>query len=135
MGKTEGNGIFLYDTPEIIRKKVMRAVSDSGPTKKNQKIEGPVKNLFTIMEVVSKPDTVKYFEEEYRTCRIRYGDMKKQLAEDIIILTTPIREKILEISADNNYLRKVIKTGAEKARESASKTLKEVRHIIGFKPF
>ena len=135
MGKSEGNGIFLIDTPEIIRKKVKRAVSDSGPTKKNQKIEGPVKSLFTLMEVVSKSDTVNFYEEEYRNCKIRYGDMKNQLAEDIIKLTTPIREKILEISADNNYLRKVIKSGAEKARESASKTLKEVRHIIGFKPF
>jgi tryptophanyl-tRNA synthetase len=57
------------------------------------------------------------------------------LAEDMIIATAPIREKIEEISADTRMLRQVAKHGAIKARESASKTIKEVREIIGFKSF
>jgi tryptophanyl-tRNA synthetase len=116
-------------------KKVMRAVTDSGPTKKNQKMSEPVQNLFTIMDIVSEKETVAFFKEKYNQCEIRYGDMKKQLAEDIIKFTSPIRERILEISSDDQYLSKVVKAGAEKARASASKTLKEVREIIGFKPF
>ncbi len=135
MGKSEGNGIFLVDTPEAIRKKVMRAVTDSGPVEKNQKMPEPIRNLFTIMDVVSEKSTLDYFLEKYNNCEIRYGDMKKQLAEDIINFTAPFREKILSISSDNQYLRKVVSMGAERARASASKTVREVREIIGFKPF
>ncbi len=135
MGKSEGNGIYLVDDPKDIRKKVMRAVTDSGPTKMNSEMPEPIQNLFTLMDVVSEKSTIDFFKEKYANCEIRYGDLKKQLAEDIINFTSPIREKILEISADNDYLREVANMGAEKARESASKTIKEVREIIGFKPF
>ena len=135
MGKTEGNGIYLSDEPKVIKKKVMSAVTDSGPTKQNQEMSEPIKNIFTLMEVVSEQETVDFFREQYNTCKIRYGDMKKQLAQDIIDFTDPLREKIKAIYADDDYLRKVVKQGQEKARESASKTIKEVREIIGFKPF
>ena len=135
MGKTEGNGIYLSDEPKDIKKKVMRAVTDSGPTEQNQEMAEPIKNIFTLMEVVSEQETVDFFREQYNSCKIRYGDMKKQLAQDIIDFTDPLREKIKDIYADDEYLRKVVKQGQEKARESASKTIKEVREIIGFKPF
>ncbi len=137
MGKSEGEGnaIYLADDPAVIRKKVMRAVTDSGPTEMNQPKPQAIENLFNIMKVVSSEDTVKFFEEKYNTCEIRYGDMKKQLAEDVILFTAPLREKILEIGADDQYLSKVARMGAEKARESASRTVREVREIIGFKPF
>jgi tryptophanyl-tRNA synthetase len=135
MGKSEGNAIFLADDPATIRKKVMKAVSDSGPTTPNQPKPEPIQNLFTIMDVVSSTDTAAFFHEKYNSCEIRYGDMKKQLAEDIIAFTEPFREKIEDNLANTDYLRKVAKMGAEKARESASNTLKEVRHIIGFREF
>lgn len=135
MGKSEGNGVFLSDTPAEIRKKVMRAVTDAGPTAPNQEPVEAVKNLFTIMSVVSEPSTVNYFTDKYASCEIRYGDMKKQLAEDIIKFTDPIRDRINELLADNKYLAKVVGNGAEKARISASRTVREVREIIGYKPF
>jgi len=137
MGKSEGeaNAVFLADAPEVIRKKVMRAVTDSGPTEKNQVKPQAIENIFALMKVLSDDTTYQFFEEQYANCTIRYGDMKKQLAEDAIRFTTPYRERISELSKDTDYLRKVTKQGAEKARESASKTLDEVRKIIGFKPF
>lgn len=137
MGKSEGEGnaVFLADSAEVIRKKVMRAVTDSGPTKMNQEKPEPIQNLFTLMEVVSTPDTVSFFDEAYNNCTVRYGDLKKQLAEDIISFTTPFREKILSLTEDTTYLRKVTSQGAEAARESAAKTIREVREIIGFKTF
>ncbi|GAB4458539.1 MAG: tryptophan--tRNA ligase [Bacteroidales bacterium] len=135
MGKSEGNAINLADSPEIIRKKVMKAVTDSGPTEPNQPMADSVSNLFKIMQVMSSPDTYQYFLDKYNDCSIRYGDMKKQIAEDIILFTNPIREKIEVLSNDHDYLRKVIRMGEEKARASASKTLNEVREIIGFKAF
>ena len=135
MGKTEGNGIYLVDEPGEIRKKVMRAVTDAGPTRMNQKMPDPIRNIFIILEVVSTKDTVDYFTGQYNSCKIRYSDLKKQLAEDIVYFTTPIRERILEIHSDDDYIRKVVKKGVEKARASASKTIQDVRQIIGFKLF
>ena len=135
MGKSEGNGIFLADTPDEIRKKVMRAVTDTGPQQPGEKPSEPVQNLFTIMNVVSEPATVKYFREKHASCEIRYGDMKKQLAEDIIKVTEPVRERINQILNDNKYLARVVSEGAEKARSSASKTIREVREIIGYRSF
>lgn len=137
MGKSEGEGnaIFLAEDPEVMRKKIMRAVTDSGPAEKNQQKPEAIQNLFTLMEVVSKPETLAFFNEEYNECRIRYGDLKKQLAEDMIAFTDPFREKVKSLSADVDYLRKVTREGAEAARENAVKTLKEVREIIGFKAF
>jgi len=135
MGKSEGNGIFLADTPQAIRKKVMSAVTDAGPTAPNQEPSEAVNNLFTIMNVVSDQETVRFFREKYASCEIRYGDMKKQLAEDIIKFNDPIRLRIDELISDNKYLAKVVAAGAEKARASASKTVSEVRKIIGYRPF
>jgi len=135
MGKSEGNGIYLVDTDEQIRKKVMKAVTDSGAAGQNSEMPEPVKNLFTLMEVVSTPETVQFFTEKYNEGGIRYGDMKKQLAEDIILAVKPIRERINDIYSNTEFLHRVVTEGQQKARESASKTLKEVRSIIGFKPF
>ena len=137
MGKSEGEDstIFLTDTPEVILKKVKRAVTDAGPTEPNQPVSEPVANLFQLMHVVSKPETLEFFREQYSTCQIRYGDLKKQLAEDMIAFVNPIRERILEIASDEIYLNKVAQIGKEKAQESARKTIREVREIIGFKPF
>lgn len=135
MGKSEGNGIFLADTPADIRKKVMRAVTDTGPAAPGQEMSEPVKNLFTIMDVVSDPSAIESFRNQYATCTIRYGDLKKQLAEDIITFTSPIRDRINEILADKAYVAKVVREGAEKARASASATIRDVREIIGYRPF
>lgn len=137
MGKSEGEGnaIFLAEDPKSIRKKVMRAVTDSGPTEMNMKKPEPIENLFSLMKVVSTPETVEYFYEQYNNCTIRYGDLKKQLAEDIINFTEPFREKVKELSGDDEYLRKVVKKGKEKAHESGSKTISEIRKIIGFRGF
>ena len=135
MGKSEGNGIFLAEDPQSIRKKIMRAVTDSGPTEENQKKPEAIENLFTLMKVISNEQTYTHFNDLYNKCQIRYGDMKKQLAEDVSNFTAPIREKIEELSGNADYLRKVAKEGAEKARESARKTVEEVREIIGFKQF
>lgn len=134
MGKSEGEGnaIFLVDEPEVIRKKVMRAVTDTGPGKPGQEMSEPVANLFNLLSLVSTKDTVDYFKEQHDKAIIRYGDLKKQLAEDIIMFTAPIREKVREISANDDYLEQVIALGGLKARESAARTLKEVRAIIGF---
>lgn len=135
MGKSNGEAscVYLSDTPDVILKKVKRAVSDAGPTAINQEKPEPIQNLFDLMKVVSTPDTLQHFDDLYNRCEIRYGDFKQQLAEDIIAATEPVRSRIQEISNDDEYVKKVIRLGAEKASESARKTIQEVREIIGIK--
>lgn len=135
MGKSEGEGnaIFLADEPESIRKKVMKAVTDGGPIEPNQQKPDVIENLFQLMRVVSAPETVQFFDEKYNSCQIRYGDLKKQLAEDMIAFTAPFRERIHELYSDDAYISRVARIGREKARENASKTIREVREIIGFR--
>jgi len=135
MGKSEGNAIYLIDDEKTISKKVMRAVTDSGPTEPNSEKPEPIQNLFTMMEIVSGKDTCDYFNEKYNNCEIRYGDMKKQLAADVNAFCAPIRERINDMISNVDYLEKVVNMGAEKASISAAKTLNEVREIIGFKPY
>ncbi len=135
MGKSEGNGIYLSDPDNVIRKKVMKAVTDSGPTEPNSPISEPIQNIFTIMEAVSTPDTIAFFKEKYAACEIRYGDLKKQLAEDIIATVAPIRERIEDVRNNDKYLHEVAQMGAEKARRSAQQTVDAVREIMGIYKF
>ncbi len=137
MSKSGGDGdaIFFDDDEKVTHKKIMRAVTDSGPEQPNQPKPEAIQNLFDIMALVSDPSTVQHFDSLYNTCEIRYGDFKKQLSEDVLNFVRPIRQRIQDIKADNKYLSEVAAKGAEKALESAEKTLKEVRKIIGFRRF
>lgn len=135
MGKSEGNCIYLIDEEKVLRKKVMRAVTDEGPKEPNQPISEPVNNLLTLMELTTAPEIVQSYRDAYADCSIRYGDMKKQLAEDILKVTTPIRERYHDIRNDDAYISRVVRQGAERARERAAKTLAEVREIMGIRKF
>ena len=125
------NTIFLTDTDEEIRKKLKKAKTDSGPTEKNSPISQEVKGLFELMEGVSKPDTLQAFKADYADCSIRYGDFKTQLATDVIDFIAPKREEILSWQSDEVRLHRVAQMGADKARESARKTLRLMREVMG----
>ena len=135
MGKSEGNCIYLIDDEKTLRKKVMRAVTDAGPTVENSEPTEPVANLFSLMELVSEPSVLEFFKKAYADCSIRYGDLKKQLAEDILKVTLPIRERILDIRDDDEYISRVVRRGAEQARDIAADTLRDVREIMGIRKF
>lgn len=135
MGKSEGEGnaIFLNDDASTIKKKIMRAKTDSGPTEMSQVKPVEIENLFTLLKIVSAPDVVAHFDDLYNHCQIRYGDLKKQLVEDMVAFIQPIHERIDEISADEVTLQRIMNMGKEKAHDSARRTLDEVRHVIGFR--
>ena len=138
MSKSENqmNTLYLADEDEVIRKKIMKAKTDGGPAVPNAPMPAYIENLFTLMGLVSTPDTVQKFTADYNNssegnCIIRYGDLKKQLAEDMAAFIKPIREKAADLQKDTATLQKIMKLGAEKAGESASKTLTLVRSAIG----
>lgn len=123
--------IYLADDDELIRKKVMKAKTDAGPTEPNSVMPEYIQNVFLLMQLVSTNETLETYKAAYNNCTIRYGDMKKQLAEDMIAFIKPIREKATALQNDETLLRKILKEGAEKARASASKTIEEARKLIG----
>ncbi len=133
MSKSENQYATLYlsDDDELIRKKVMKAKTDSGPTEKNSPKPDYIENIFLLMKLVSSEDTITKFEEDFNNCTIRYGDMKKQLGEDMVRFITPIRQKADAIRNDEKYLKEVMEKGAEKARQSAKTTMEQVRQAIG----
>jgi tryptophanyl-tRNA synthetase len=135
MSKSENQMVTLYlaDEDELIRKKVMKAKTDSGPTAPNTPKPDYIENIFALMKLVSKEEVIKKFETDYDNCTVRYGDLKKQLAEDMVGFIAPIREKVNTIINDEVYMEKIMKQGAEKARTSAVATMKLVREAIGLK--
>jgi tryptophanyl-tRNA synthetase len=138
MSKSENqlSTLYLADDDDTIRKKIAKAKTDQGPATENATKPDFIENLFTLMKLVSTPDTVAKFNADYNNssegkCVIRYGDLKKQLAEDMIGFIRPIREKATDLQANPELLKKIIRLGAEKARASASDTLQLVKNAVG----
>lgn len=129
--KNEISTVYLADSDDMIRKKVMKAKTDSGPGQPDSEKPEYIQNLFTLMELVSTGDTTHYFEDAFNHCNIRYGDMKKQLAEDMIRFIAPIREKAASLQKETETLQKILSEGAVKARDSAGKTVKQAKKLIG----
>src|SRR6476619_7583784 len=135
MSKSENQYATLYlaDDDDLIRKKVMKAKTDSGPIEPNSEMPDYIKNIFQIMSLVSEEQTVNKFREDFNSASLRYGDMKKQLAEDMVNFIAPIREKANEIRNDESFLKRLMNEGTEKARISANKTIEAARELAGLK--
>ncbi|MGZ5255654.1 MAG: tryptophan--tRNA ligase, partial [Flavitalea sp.] len=133
MSKSENQlaTLYLADEDEMIRKKVMKAKTDQGPTENNSQKPDYIENIFLLMKLVSEEDVLNKFEADYNNCVIRYGDMKKQLAEDMVKFITPIREKAESIRNNEAFLKEVMEHGAEKARKSAQETIRLVKDAMG----
>ena len=133
MSKSENQMATLYLAYDdnMIRKKVMKAKTDSGPVDMNSPKPDYIENIFGLMQLVCEADVVNKFENDYNNCTIRYGDLKKQLAEDMVKFIAPIRAKANGILGDDNYLKQVMEKGAEKANRSATATMQLVREAIG----
>ncbi|MDP4262167.1 MAG: tryptophan--tRNA ligase [Bacteroidota bacterium] len=133
MSKSENQlaTLYLSDDDEQIRKKVKKAKTDTGPSKPHSPKPDYIENIFLLMKLVSSEEIINKFENAYTNCTIRYGDMKEQLAEDMIQFISPIREKANAIRNDENYLKEIMEKGAEKARKSARATMKLVRQAMG----
>jgi tryptophanyl-tRNA synthetase len=133
MSKSENqlSTLYLADEDADIRKKVMKAKTDAGPQAPNSAKPDYIENIFLLMNLVSAPDVTAKYEADYNACTIRYGDLKKQLAEDMVNFIAPIRQRAIDILANEQYLHQLMERGAAKARESAGATMKLVREVMG----
>ncbi|MGC4234853.1 MAG: tryptophan--tRNA ligase [Niabella sp.] len=137
MSKSENQyaTIYLSDEDDLIRKKIMKAKTDAGPSEPDSVKPDYIENIFDLMKLVSRQEVIEKFEADYNNCNIRYGDMKKQLAEDMVSYIAPIRQKARDIRANVSDLNIILKVGAQKAAESADRTIQEVRKAMGLKYF
>jgi tryptophanyl-tRNA synthetase len=135
MSKSEQqmNTVYLNDDDALITKKIMKAKTDQGPTTPNSQKPDYIEGLFTLFSLVSSKENLVKFEYDFNHCQIRYGEMKKQLAEDLIRFIKPIREKATALQQDPGLIEGILIEGARKARLSAASTLMEVRKALGFK--
>lgn len=137
MSKSENQNATLYlsDDDDLIRKKIMKAKTDEGPKAPHAPMPDYIENIFQLMQLAGSAGAYEKYREDYNNCSIRYGDMKKQLANDMIAFIRPIREKAIAIRNNEVYLREVLEAGAEKAGKSAGATMKLVRGAVGTKYF
>ncbi|AEB75201.1 tryptophan--tRNA ligase [Clostridium botulinum] len=123
--------ILIMDPPEVIRKKISRAVTDSLGVVKYSDEQPGVKNLMTILSVI-KGKSFEDIEKEYEGQG--YAKFKKDVAEAIVEELTPIQEKVKELVSNKEYLESIYIKGAEKANYIATKTLRKMQKKIGFIP-
>jgi tryptophanyl-tRNA synthetase len=132
MSKSENQlaTLYLNDDDESIRNKIKKAKTDSNGVP-GAPMPDSVANLFLLLQLVAPPEMVQKFESDYQAGTIRYGDMKKELAEGMVAFIAPIRAKAESIRNDEVYLRRVMEQGAAKARISAQATLRLAKEAIG----
>jgi tryptophanyl-tRNA synthetase len=137
MSKSENQyaTIYLSDDDELIGKKIRKAKTDILPAHPNSPKSEAIGNLFQLLKLVSDENVIKKFDEEYNNLTIRYGDLKEQLAHDMIRFIAPIREKARDIYNDEDYLKQVMARGAAKARDSAQSTMELVKRAMGLDYF
>jgi tryptophanyl-tRNA synthetase len=133
MSKSENENatIYLADDDDTIRNKIKKAKTDAGPTQKNEPMPDFIENIFLLMQLVSPQEKIDKYKTDFNEATIRYGDLKKDLAEDMVAFVAPIRKRATEIMQDEDLLKKIMKQGAEKANASAHNTLQKVRTAMG----
>ncbi len=127
-GSSEAGTVYVLDEPEAIRKKLGSAVTDSGREVVRSPDKPGVTNLIDILAVARGVDPA---EVEREFAGAGYGDFKKAVAEGVVELLTPVRERYAELRPDEAALEAILAGGAEKARAIAAKTLAEVRERMG----
>lgn len=137
MSKSENQyaTIYLSDDDDLIRKKMRKAKTDTLPTEDHAPKPETIQNLFLLMKLVSDQATIQKFDNDFNNRSIRYGDLKDQIADDLVRFIAPIREKAKAIYNDEDYLKQIMAKGAAKARASAQATLELTKRAMGLDYF
>ncbi|HEX2128885.1 MAG TPA: tryptophan--tRNA ligase [Solirubrobacterales bacterium] len=128
-GGTEQGTVLVLDEPDVVRKKVMSAVTDSGSEVRRAADKPGISNLIEILSVVRGADPAS-IEAEFDGSG--YGDFKRAVADSVVDYLTPVRERYEELRGDEAELERILAAGAEKARAIAGPIVTEVRDAMGF---
>ena len=130
-GGSEQGTVLVLDPPEVVHKKVMSAVTDSG----SDVVRGPDKaGISNLIEILSVVRDVEPGAIESEFADSGYGDFKRAVADSVVEYLSPVRERYEALRPDESRLEEMLATGAEKARSIARETLAEVRDVMGIGP-
>ncbi len=127
----EGSFISLSDTEKEMRKKISRAVTDTGPHE--GEMSPGVANLFTLLRCFAGADTIRYFEEQYAAGTLKYSELKPALADAVVAELNPVRERREELAAHPERVWEALDHGATRARTVAQRTMEQVRRKMGLR--
>jgi tryptophanyl-tRNA synthetase len=126
--KGSGHAVALLDPPDVARKKIMRATTDSNPAVDFSTMGLGVANLLNIFQAFSEwPDD----KMRNHFSGMRYGDLKKQVAEMVITSLEPLQKRYREIVSEPGYLAGILRNGAERVRPIADSTVDLVKNRMG----
>jgi tryptophanyl-tRNA synthetase len=128
-GASAEGTIYVLDEPSAIEKKIRRAVTDSGSEIRRSPEQPGVTNLLEIL-AAARGATPAAVEDELADAR-GYGDLKAAVAEAVVALLAPVRERYADLRADEAALESILARGAERARAVAAETLADVRDCMG----
>lgn len=127
-----GSTIMLTDSDDVIRKQIKKAVTDVGGS--GESMSPGVANLFNLLKIFSTPETVAFFEEQFREGKLRYGDLKKTLGDDIAARLGTFRQRRQELEGEPGLVQDILADSAAQVRKIARQTLDEVREKVGYSP-
>jgi tryptophanyl-tRNA synthetase len=120
----------LLDEPDVLRRKVMRAVTDNDSEVVYDPARKPgVSNLLAILSACTDQDP-----NELATQFTRYGDLKKAVADAVVATISPVRERYLELSRDPEHVRSILRAGATRASKQASEKVRQAKAAMGLLP-
>jgi len=129
MSKSYNNTIEIFEPEKSVKKKIMRIVTDSTPV---EEPKDPEKcNVFALLKLAASPDELAEWENRYRSGGMGYSEAKKRLVKLMIDYFKPFRQKRTELENNIEYVKEVLVNGAERARAVATKTLADVRRVVG----
>lgn len=126
----EKHYINLFGEEDRIRKQIRSAVTDTGDTKEGEMSAG-VKNLFELLRACEQTAAHDSLMADYHAGALKYSDLKAAVADAVVELTTPFRERLAELNADKRAIKEQIQASSAEIRKRAAQTLKEVREITG----
>jgi tryptophanyl-tRNA synthetase len=126
----EKHYINLFGEEDRVRKQIKSAVTDTGETVAGEMSAG-VKNLFELLRACNSMDPHNALMADYNAGALRYSDLKEAVANAVVGLVNPFRERLAELQADKKNVKAQIQESSAEIRKRAQQTLKEVREITG----
>lgn len=127
----EKHYVALSDSPEVIKEKISKAVTDIGPSQEKGKKSPGVINLFELLELTADAKTVAALEKEYEVSKLQYQKLKETLASAIIKKFAPFQKKRADLLSRSQKIKKILEEGRKKAQKIAKETIKEVKSRMG----
>lgn len=132
MSKSAGEKhyINIFAEPDRIRKQIRSAVTDAGDTPAGEMSPG-VKNLFSLLKACNKLETYDSLMNDYNTGSLKYVDLKEAVAEALVEISNPFRERKAEINANKKEVKEQVKASSVEIRKRAQETIREVKELAG----